>query len=138
MFDMLKRSWRQLRSGRPGQRFQSHYEANQRSRRPAWVRPVWIAAGTAVMAFGVVALPAPGPGILVLALGAAMIARESRIAARILDWIELRLHGAWAWAQSAWTRAPLPVKLLTVLFGMALAVGFGWVATVYILQRWYA
>ena len=90
------------------------------------------------MAIGAVALPAPGPGILVLALGAGMIARESRVAARALDWIELRLHGAWAWVRSAWARAPLPVKLLTVLFGMAIAVGLGFVASVYVLQRWYA
>ena len=90
------------------------------------------------MAIGAVALPAPGPGILVLALGAGMIARESRVAARVLDWIELRLHGAWAWARVAWATAPLPVKLLTVLFGMAIAVGLGFVASVYVLQRWYA
>lgn len=137
MFDKIKRAWRKLKSGRPGHRFQDQYQAQQKSRRPAWSRPVWIAAGTVVMAGGVVALPAPGPGILVLALGAAMIARESRIAAKTLDWIELRLREAWNWAKNAWEAAPLPVKILTVVFGAAIAVAIGWAVAVYVLEHWF-
>ena len=137
MFDKLRRYWRQLKAGRPGKRFQVQYEAQQKSRRPAWARPVWIAGGTVLIAVGVVALPAPGPGILVIAFGAALIARESRIAARVLDWIELRLREVWTWAGNAWEMAPWPVKTLATLFGMALAVGFGWLGAVYVLQHWF-
>lgn len=135
MFDKLKRSWRQLKAGKPGHRFQSQYEAQQKRRRPAWVRPVWMAAGTAVMAVGVVALPAPGPGFLIIGLGAALVARESLIAARILDWIELRLRDAWAWLKDAWATAPWPVKGLAALFCAGTAVALGWLATVWVLSR---
>ena len=138
MFDGFKRSWRLLKRSQPGLRFQEQYEAQQRSRRPAWARPVWIAAGTAIMAIGVVALPAPGPGILVIALGAAMFARESRTAARVLDWIELRLHAAWTWARRLWERARWPARAIIVLFGMALALAFGWMASKYVLEHWFA
>lgn len=135
MFDGLKRSWRLLRAGRPGHRFQSQYDAQQKSRRPAWHRPVWLAAGTVIMAVGVVALPAPGPGVLVLGLGAALIARESSIAARTLDWIELRLRAAWDWFKDAWAIAPWPVKVLAVVICAGTAVALGWLAAVYFLSR---
>lgn len=137
MFDKHKRSWRQLKAGRPGTRFQSHQEAQQKSNRPAWVRPVRIAAGTVMLAVGLVALPAPGPGILVIALGAAVIAGESRLAARALDWGECRLREAWTWAGNAWETAPWPVKLLTALLGTALAIAVGWLTAVYILRHWF-
>ena len=59
MLEGIKRSWRQLKAGEPGHRFQSQYEAQKKSRRPGWVRPVWLAAGTVIMAVGVVALAYP-------------------------------------------------------------------------------
>jgi uncharacterized protein (TIGR02611 family) len=126
---------KQLKRGKPGRRFQSVYEAQQKSRRAAWARPLWMAVGTVIMAVGVVALPAPGPGFLVIGLGAALVARESRAAARLLDWIELRLRDAWAWLKDAWAMAPWPVKVLTVLICGATAVALGWLAAVYILSR---
>lgn len=138
MLDRLKRTWRQLKSGTPGKRFQAQYERQQRSRRPAWVRPVWIAAGTVLTAAGLVALVAPGPGVLLVGLGAAMIARESRVAARSLDWIELRLRDAWAWLKDAWARAPWPVKLLTLLLGAAMAVAAGGLAAVYVRRTFFS
>jgi uncharacterized protein (TIGR02611 family) len=135
MLDKIKRSWRRLKAGKPGHRFQAQYKEQQKARRPAWARPVWMAAGTVVMAVGVVALPAPGPGFLVIGLGAALLARESLIAARALDWIELRLREAWAWLKNAWRMAPLAVKVLTVLVCSGTAVALGWVAAVWFLNR---
>ena len=135
MFEKLKRSWRQLKAGRAGHRFQSEYEAQQESRRPAWARPLSMAAGTVVMAVGVVALPAPGPGILVIAMGAALLARESLVAARTLDWIELRLRGGLAWLKNAWKTAPPPLKVLAVLVCSGTAVALGWLAAVWFLNR---
>lgn len=135
MLEGLRRSWRLLKKGKPGHRFQSQYEAQQKSRRPAWARPVWLAAGTVIMALGVVALPAPGPGFLVIGLGGALISRESRIAARFLDWMELRLRAAWAWLEDAWASAPWPVKVLAIVICAGTAVALGWLAAVYILSR---
>ncbi len=138
MLEGIKRAWRQLKRGKPGRRFCDQYEAHQKSRRPAWVRPVWIAAGTALLALGIIALPAPGPGFLVIGLGGAMIARESRVAAGALDWIELRLRDAWAWAKDAWARSPWPVKLLTILLGAAMAVAAGGLAAVYVRRTFFS
>ena len=135
MLEGIKRSWRQLKAGEPGHRFQSQYEAQKKSRRPGWVRPVWLAAGTVIMAVGVVALPAPGPGFLVIGMGAALVARESRTAARILDWIELRLRAGWNWVKDAWAGASWPVKVLILLICGATVVAFGWFAAGYFLGR---
>jgi uncharacterized protein (TIGR02611 family) len=125
----------QFKRGKPGHRFQSVYESQQKSRRPAWIRPVSLAAGAVVIAAGIVALPAPGPGFLVIGLGGTLMARESLVAARILDWIELRLRETWAWLRKAWGRASRPVKALIVLIGAISAVAVGWLAVVYILNR---
>ena len=65
--------------------------------------------GILIVAVGIVALPAPGPGTLVIAFGAAFIARESMVVARFMDWTELKLRSAWSILHSAWRRAS-PVK----------------------------
>lgn len=84
----LKQRWRLLRQGRPGRRFQERYERSPASH-PAkkWLL---IGLGVALMAAGVVLLPAPGPGILVIALGGAIAAEESLSLARLLDWTEVQ------------------------------------------------
>jgi hypothetical protein len=46
----------------------------------------------------------PGPGILVLFVGAGLLAEQSLITARALDWTEIRLRRLVAWAQKAWRR----------------------------------
>jgi hypothetical protein len=45
--------------------------------------------GLALMAVGIVLLPMPGPGMLVIAVGAALVAEESKWAAELLDGLEL-------------------------------------------------
>ena len=90
MFQGLKDSWRRLKEAKPGQRFQTQYRAHQASRRSRWSKPIAFGLGAVILLVGLVALPAPGPGTIVLALGAALIARESEWMARSLDWIEIR------------------------------------------------
>ena len=81
----LKKEWRQFKSAKPGTRFVRQYESNQEERKHQWTRPAMIALGAVIVLVGVVALPAPGPGILVIAAGAALLARESR---RIAEWLD--------------------------------------------------
>jgi len=87
----LKKGWRELRAGRPGRRFQDRY---QRLRKNAACGPAkkWglIAGGVALVLVGIVLLPLPGPGMLVIALGALMMAEESHSTARALDWLEAK------------------------------------------------
>ena len=99
MFEDLKGEWSQLRKGRPGSRFQEQYDRNRRERSTAVGRALRIAVGLLLFPVGVFFLAVPGPGLLVIAVGAVMIAREFRSAARALDAIEVRGRRAVGWAR---------------------------------------
>jgi hypothetical protein len=89
MFENLKQEWRLLKEGKPGSRFQRIHEArsSDKSRSGAG-----LLVGALVIAAGIVALPLPGPGFLIIGLGTALVARESATAARIADRIEARVR----------------------------------------------
>ena len=53
-----------------------------------------ILAGTLLFALGLVMLVAPGPGILVVMVGGALLAEESLFMARALDWSEVKIRRA--------------------------------------------
>lgn len=85
-------------------------------------------AGALVMAAGLVFLAIPGPGLVVLGAGFALVARESLWVARMLDRLELavrplflRLRRRWRGASSA-QRAGLAVT--GSLLGLAAAALF--------------
>ncbi|MBK8182615.1 MAG: hypothetical protein IPK63_06775 [Candidatus Competibacteraceae bacterium] len=73
-----------------------------------------------IMGAGIFFLPAPGPGFLILLIGAMLIAEESFMAARFLDWADLRIRRWIAWSLGVWHRASLPAKLLLALGAVAI------------------
>ena len=119
MFEDMKKTWRRLRQVEPGKRFQEYNRLHQARERGTASRLISIVIGIAIVTVGIVALPAPGPGTLIIAIGAAFIARESFMVARFLDWLELRLRAGLRRARSAWKGAS-PVKRVGVA-----VVGFG-------------
>lgn len=92
MIEGLKRDWHRLRTGKPGDRFQGYQRAHAEAQHGKWIRLVSLGAGVLLIAVGIIALPAPGPGWLIIGLGAALFARESVMVARALDAIEIRLR----------------------------------------------
>ena len=72
-------------------------------------------AGVLIALFGLVMLPAPGPGMIVVLIGASLIAEESRFAARGLDWSEVRGRRAVRSASRIWKHASIAVKALILL-----------------------
>jgi hypothetical protein len=98
MFDSLRETWVFLKRGPPGERFLRYCQRHREHRRARWQRPARLGGGTIIVLVGIVLLPAPGPGTLVIAAGAALVAGESRGVAHLLDRIELRgrrLLAAW-------------------------------------------
>ena len=87
-------SWRDLRAAPAGERFQRRYAVNRLKGRRGWIRAASILAGARLIAVGLFMLLAPGPGILVLILGAALVAGESQPMARFLDRAEVRIRRA--------------------------------------------
>jgi hypothetical protein len=92
---MLKGAWQRFRNRRPGFRFHGMYVDHQKASKAAWKRVALIFGGVVVVIVGIIALPAPGPGMLIIALGAGMIARESETLSDALDRLELYLRAKW-------------------------------------------
>lgn len=92
MLKRLRAAWRPLKDGTPGKRFQEIHDSRKAQRRGRPWRFLFIAGGIAIVAVGIVLLPAPGPGWLVIFLGAGLLAQESMVIARTLDAVELRIR----------------------------------------------
>ena len=92
--------------------------------RLAWRVAVTI-AGVAVIALGIVLLPLPGPGWLVIFGGLGLLATEYSWAARLLQWVRRHLvrWTRWAAARPLWIR--VGGGLLSLLALAALIAG-GW------------
>ena len=94
MLRVLKQRWRRFMTEPSGARFQALHARHHR--RTNVVRSVvTFGAGLLLIAVGLVLLVLPGPGLLVGAIGAALLARESKIVARGLDWLDLRVTRLW-------------------------------------------
>ena len=91
----MKRRLRKFTAAPRGQRFRAYYD--RRRQQPHPVRTLLlIGLGFLLLALGLVMLVLPGPGVLVGFAGAALIAGESKPAARVLDRIDLFLSRTWA------------------------------------------
>lgn len=110
------------------------YELTRARQRRGWVRPLWIIAALVIMALGVIALPAPGPGFLVIGVGIALLARESRFAARLADALELKARALLAWMKESWRRASTPLRAMVAVGAAGLAAGVAWLVWVAYLR----
>jgi hypothetical protein len=88
MFARLRRNVHAFMTVPSGRRFRAHYERMRA--KPGVLRAVLaVGAGLLLLALGIVMMVTPGPGLIVAALGGALIAGESIFAARILDRVDL-------------------------------------------------
>ncbi|HEY0972862.1 MAG TPA: PGPGW domain-containing protein [Solimonas sp.] len=108
MFDHLKDSWQALRGSTPGERFQRYHAQRQGRRLHAAARIAQLTLGALIVLIGIVLLPAPGPGTLVVLAGACILARESATVARALDRLEVKARQIWPQLQRRLARAPKP------------------------------
>ena len=103
MLDALRKDWRLIKGGETGHRFQNVHDQHQQGGRSRWSRPIWLALGGILVVLGPIAGLVPGPGgIVVFLLGAVILAKELRPAARALDWCELHVRKAWKSVRHAW------------------------------------
>ena len=88
-----------------------------------------------MLAIGVVLLVVPGPGIIFLAAGAALLAEESEVAARLIDRAELSVRKLAATVVKLWKRGGLPrmglLLIAVVLLGIA-----AWMAYL-LIAHWF-
>lgn len=128
----LREAWARFKEGRAGHRFQAEYHRSHRQGNPPWVRVGWLALGTGLVAIGAIALPAPGPGWLIIGVGGALVARQSLGVARFLDSAEVRGRQLWSALSSRWKASSRMAKAITVLgllaaFFAITAFGYWWI-----------
>lgn len=98
------------------------------------LRMFFISVGLLLVAVGIFFLPAPGPGLFIILVGASLLAQESLWMARALDATELVLRDGHAWTVRWWRAASRTMKAFlgfTVLVLFA-AFAFG------VYQIWLA
>ena len=78
------------------------------------------------MVGGIIAVPAPGPGWLIILLGLGVIAGESLFFARSIDRVEVSLRWLARLAVGAWIASPTLVKVLIALTVLACATALGY------------
>ncbi len=82
-----------------GRRFASKFEERSHISRLHPVRLWRLVLGLALLAFGIVNIFIPGPGGSVIILASLLVlAGESRLLARLLDWAEVRFQRQVDWA----------------------------------------
>lgn len=107
----FKQRWQRFAAVPPGQRFREHFNRRQASKPSALHKRILaMGAGILIMGLGLIMLIAPGPGILVLLLGATLIAQESLSAARFMDWADLRLRRLLIRGLRVWRRFSAPAS----------------------------
>jgi len=128
MFSGLKRSWRELKKGRPGHRFQERAERSKRKRssHSGIKRFLKLVVALLLVVGGMILCVIPGPGLPLLIIGAALLAERSRTIARGLDWIEVKARRVIAWGKAWWRHATGTGKFAAVLIGAVAVVGGGY------------
>jgi uncharacterized protein (TIGR02611 family) len=127
MWEKFKQTWRRFRAGNPGQRFQQEFRRRHSAGRSPIQKALLIVGGLLLMAAGFLLLFIPGPGLVFLFVGGFLIAQQSLVAARVLDWSETHLRKLLAWSLRAWRRSSITLKLLFVVVAVVVvgAVGLG-------------
>ncbi len=120
----FREHWRDIRRGRPGHRFQDRYKrAREQKRKTSTTqRIVFIVVGVLALAIGVLLFVFPGPAIPFFFLGGALLASESRIIARTMDWAEVKLRVLFTWGRARWVRLPRAAQVTLVLVGVCCSV----------------
>ena len=95
MFDHLKSQWQALRNSPPGHRFTRYHERLRGTGRSTLRRIALLLLGGTLVIVGVILMPAPGPGMLIVLAGACVLARESSRVALGLDRLELFARERW-------------------------------------------
>jgi hypothetical protein len=87
VFGFDKGYWRELLRDKPGQRFRAQFRRMRERGGPRLARMI---AAVGLIATGLVLLFVPGPGSLLIVVGAALLAEGSYVVARRLDRVEVR------------------------------------------------
>ena len=116
MIERFKRTWADLMRSEPGRRFQDRNERQHAGRKWDWPRALKLACGFGLIVPGIIMIPFPGPGAVIVILGLALIADEFKPVARFLDRAELWLRAAY---NRLWGHATISQRVVVTLVSAA-------------------
>ena len=94
-------------------------ETREKARRGVVTRLFRIASGSLIRVFGVILIPLPGPGLLVVAIGLAVLSRDVAWADRLLQIVRRRLPSD---SDGRLPRSRIATMVVLALAGIALSV----------------
>jgi hypothetical protein len=103
MMRSLSDEWHRFRADPPGERFYNHYERARRG--PKAKRVLQLVVGLVLTAAGIVMCFVPGPGLLVIVFGLALLSGQSRGLARRLDRLEPAIRRVGRRVKRRWRQA---------------------------------
>lgn len=119
----FREHWRELKRGRPGSRFVDRYHrARQDRQRGTWHRVVLIVAAVVCLVIAAILTVIPGPAIPFYFLGGGLLATESRLIARFMDWTEVQLRKVFAWGKRRWRQLPKVGRVVVLMLGACCSV----------------
>jgi hypothetical protein len=105
----FKALWKKFRADRPGERFQNlyHRRCGQKAGRSPAQCAICAVGGIGLVLVGLILVPAPGPGWLIVAIGCGVLASEFLVFARGCDAVEVKVR-TWlaAWRSPKTPRPP--------------------------------
>lgn len=94
----IQRQWEHFAASPTGRRFETRHRLRRARKNGVLLRVLISSVAVLLLLAGLVMLVLPGPGLLALVIGAALLAEESLLAARMLDRLDLwisRKRNAW-------------------------------------------
>lgn len=121
----LREHWEELKHGRPGHRFQDRYKRARRDEARTGIgkRVAMIVVGVVVLLLGGFFAIVPGPAIPFFLLGGALLATESRVIARAMDWSEVRVRKVFTWGKRRWKRLPIAARVACAISAACVSAG---------------
>lgn len=132
----VRQEWHRFRDDKPGERFCNHRERMQKKSKTHAV--VSMALGVLLLAGGVVLLFIPGPGLLLILFGVALVASHSEKLSAALDRAEPPLRERGERVARWWTALPRMHKAALITGGLVILTAglvaiWKWVVVAYLL-----
>ncbi len=124
--NQIERGLSEFRRYPPGERFQARFHRREGRRSGPTMRLLLMTGGILLALVGVLMLAMPGPGLLAFLIGVSVVAQESLTAARMLDWLELRIRAVGCRMLSRWQKSSQGARLMAVLSALAVLVVLGY------------
>jgi Putative transmembrane protein (PGPGW) len=127
-----KELWKTFEKAPPGERFVRLRRAQNEI--GGWTGIALALLGAVLVAAGVVFLFVPGPGTVLIAFGAALLAPRSLWLANRLDDLEVLLRRLALKAVRFWRSASIPVRAAVILAGTTIAAGAAYASYAFFLK----